>query len=1398
MIVVKLPAKRSASNPLRVKAVNNKSPTIVTPILMVEHQSRHFPMGTAAVTNVQPDWAGEQTFSIPPDKMAPQSPSLTGSYEGITLAKPPLVKEITVRIPKSKSLIHQGASAKTKDLTNPVQETPTNRNEGAQTGWVMRKVCMYEVPDQEDDTSFMMNMKTKFAPTIETMVTLPMVVEPSWVDVKAEKVPHEWLKPFGAEWTLRNIVQAKTELEAKAILKNWIHKACMEEVVDKMIKGMQKADRINALWWLEELQQPRQYIAALSRKGKDLLIDVQVETLKNQTTFTTKALVDSSCTSSAINQSFVEKHNIPTHVMATPIPIYNADRTKNSGGAITKYAKICLTIRDHAEWIDLAIMELGNRQIFLSHNWLNWHNLIINWKTGGLTFVHCQCRKTPFILPDADPDDKWDEELEEGETILAIDFMQAILICAHHTNDLATKANTDKKSKMFEEMVPDWCRDFNDLFDKDNFNELPEPKTWDHAIELTPNASANLDCKVYPLNRNKQVELDKFLNENLSSGQIWPSKLPMASPFFFIKKKDGKLRPVQDYQKLNEMTIKNRYPLPLISELMDKLWGTKYFSKLDVRWGYNNVCIKTSDEWKAAFKTNRGLFKPTVMFFRLTNSPATFQWMMNDIFKDLIVSGAVTVYLDDILIMSKTKEEHCRITCEVLKVLQKSKLFLKAEKCEFETLKTEYLRVIISEGSIHMDPVKIAGIAEWPVPAKKQQLQSFLGFTNFYWRFIKGYSKVVKPMMQLTGNNPWKWGPAQQGTFKELKRLLAEEVVLAIPTEEGKFHVKADASEAAIGAVLSQEQDGKWCPVTFLSKSLMGTEQNYEIYHKELLAIMLALDEWRHYLMGAAQDFEIWTDHQNLQYFRKPQKLNQRQARWVTELAEYHFSLHHKPGTVNKKANLLSQRADHEQGKEDNNEVTVLKPEHFWAMVMPATEEVHIKIKQAMLDHHWWDKNVSMSLNHDRGMKIDDGLIYYDNRIYIPQRHALWGEIIARSHDHITARHPGIEKTKELVLQEYWWPKMKKDIEAYIHTCEVCQRTKSSTQAKAAPLHPNAIPSRPWTHISIDMVTGLPMCKGYDAILMIVNRFSKEIIPIACSRELSSEWWAKILCDKVYAKHGMPQVVISDRGTVFVSKFMKDLYDLLQIKANTSTAWHPQTDGQTERVNQEVEKYLRIFVNHLQDDWVEWLSLAAFAHNNRTHSATGKSPFEVNYGYNTNIPPGAKLQAPFWTPASTMFISQMQKIHAEAKWALEKATDQMKAQYDKKKHPAIEYQVNGSPSRPSQRKELWHTHSNSLPIGTFIQRSMKHSSPHTCHLHSLIKNNRRHHCQISLMVLNTTKSKKSSTVENARSGERPENHGTGSQTTSSSGRATDQSQTAGYEKTTWTLKNSSTNISPNM
>jgi hypothetical protein len=298
----------------------------------------------------------------------------------------------------------------------------------------------------------------------------------------------------------------------------------------------------------------------------------------------------------------------------------------------------------------------------------------------------------------------------------------------------AEEANRTKE-KMTEEKIPSQYKDYVKVFAKESFDALPEKRAWDHAIELKPDAKA-VDCKIYPLSLGEQAELDKFLEENLKSGRIRSSKSPMASAFFFIKKKDGSLRPVQDYRKLNEMTIKNRYPLPLISELVNKLRGAKYFTKLDIQWGYNNVRIKEGDEWKAAFRTNRGLYEPLVIFFGLTNSPATFQTMMNDILRDLINEGKVIVYLDDILIFTEDLEEHRRLVRRVLQVLQDNRLYLKPEKCDFEKTEIEYLGVIISHNLMKMDPVKIKGVMEWPEPSTVKQVQAFLGFTNFYQRFI--------------------------------------------------------------------------------------------------------------------------------------------------------------------------------------------------------------------------------------------------------------------------------------------------------------------------------------------------------------------------------------------------------------------------------------------------------------------------------------------------------------------------------------------------------------------------------------------------------------------------------------------------------------------------------------
>src|ERR1700749_3853067 len=372
------------------------------------------------------------------------------------------------------------------------------------------------------------------------------------------------------------------------------------------------------------------------------------------------------------------------------------------------------------------------------------------------------------------------------------------------------------------------------------------------------------------------------------------------------------------------------------------------------------------------------------MFFGLTNSPATFQTMMNNILRELVKEGHVVIYLDDILIFTDSLEQHRKIVRRVLEILQNHKLYLKPEKCEFERTEIEYLGVIVSHNSMKMDPVKIKGVMEWPEPKSVKQVQAFLGFTNFYRRFIRGYSEVAKLLTKLTGKSEWSWGDEQRRAFEGLKSLIAEDAVLALPTDDGRFRLEADASEGVIGAILSQQQDGVWRPVAFMSHSLTETERNYEIYDKEMLAIMNALEEYRAILMGASKTFEIFTDHQNLEYFRKPQKLNRRQARWVTELSQYDFTLHHRPGAMNRKADLLSRRADHNQGKDDNKDVILLKPELFRAMEL-ALEAVDQKLIDEIKASKHIDKSVQLALEKSLpGWKQDGDLILYYEKIYVP------------------------------------------------------------------------------------------------------------------------------------------------------------------------------------------------------------------------------------------------------------------------------------------------------------------------------------------------------------------------------------------------------------------------------
>jgi len=346
------------------------------------------------------------------------------------------------------------------------------------------------------------------------------------------------------------------------------------------------------------------------------------------------------------------------------------------------------------------------------------------------------------------------------------------------------------------------------------------------------------------LSREEREEVREFVKEQLRKRYIWLSKLPQTVPVFFVGKKDRKKRMVQDYRYLNEWTIKNNYPLPLISDVLENIGTKKLFTKMDLRWGYNNVRIKEGDEWKAAFTTLEGLFEPTVMFFGLTNSPATFQAMMNELLRDLINTGKVAVFIDDVIVGMETEEGHDELVAEVIKRLEENDLYVKPEKCKWKVREVGFLDVEIGPEGIKMEKEKVKGVLEWPTPTYVKDVQKFLKLANYYHWFIEGFATVARPLHNLVKKDKkWDWTEREEKAFKELKERFTKEPVLAAPDIDKKMRMEVDASDYATGGVLSMEcKDGLWRPVEFLSKSLNKMERNYEIHDKEMLAIIRGLE----------------------------------------------------------------------------------------------------------------------------------------------------------------------------------------------------------------------------------------------------------------------------------------------------------------------------------------------------------------------------------------------------------------------------------------------------------------------------------------------------------------------------------------------------------------------------
>ena len=697
-------------------------------------------------------------------------------------------------------------------------------------------------------------------------------------------------------------------------------------------------------------------------------------------------------------------------------------------------------------------------------------------------------------------------------------------------------------------------KSYADVFPADLPSGLPPARDVDHRIELEPHTSPP-SRPTYRLSPTELDELRKQLEDLTQHGFIQPSRSPFGAPVLFVKKKGGELRMCVDYRALNKITIKNKYPLPRIDELLDRLHGAKWFSKIDLRSGYHQVRIHPDDVSKTAFRTRYGHYEFLVLPFGLCNAPGTFMHLMQQIFRDHL-DNFVIVFLDDILIYSKTEADHEKHLKIVLELLRKHKLYGKKSKCEFFKQRVSFLGHVVSSEGVSMEQDKVQAVRDWPIPTSVHDVRAFLGLSGYYRRFVQGFSSIAAPLSELTKHDQvWEWTPKHQQAFQQLKDALSHGPTLILPDEKLPYVVSTDASGFAIGASLCQDQGKGQQPIAYLSKKMLPAEQNYPVHEQELLAIVCALKEWRHYLHG--EPFTVLTDHNSLQHFQTQPSLSRRQVRWSEFLSEFDFTIKYQKGKDNVVADALSRRQDHKDEQSQSVPVeTGAGQLNSLAVSSPQVSDLMQDIRQA----YQKDKQCKqMLVNSDQPRSVHsvrDGLIYIQQQIYIPSNQTLKTRLLAEAHDVPVSGHMGVAKTVELLSRTYYWPGMHAEVKQYVTSCLACQSNKPNTQQPMGLLQPLPTPERRWDQVSMDLITQLPRTQsGHDAIVVFVDKLSKMVHVVPTTTTVNAPQLAGLFFRSVVRYHGVPSSIVSDRDVRFTSLFWRALWKQLGTRLAMSTVF---------------------------------------------------------------------------------------------------------------------------------------------------------------------------------------------------------------------------------------------------
>ena len=759
-------------------------------------------------------------------------------------------------------------------------------------------------------------------------------------------------------------------------------------------------------------------------------------------------------------------------------------------------------------------------------------------------------------------------------------------------------------------------------------------------------------CKERRRSPADEAALRAATEEMLAKGLIQRSTSEWVSQPVLVKKvRDGVVlsekRPCWDYRFVNDRIKGDAYPLPLPENMFDSLRGSKVFSKLDLTKGFWQVPMAPESMAILAMSTPLGLMEPRFMPFGMKNSPSVFQRAMEAVFGDRIGRG-VLVFVDDILVHTAEVEEHEQLLRWVLKRLVETDYYANPDKCEFFQPEISFLGHVISEKGVAVQQHKVKAVREWPVPQTRKQVKAFLGLTGYYRKFIPSYSQVALPLTELTKESVrYVWGPKEQKAFDALKEALTHADVLAHPDPSRQYLLHTDASGFAIAAVLSQVQaDGSARPVAYYSKKMSEAERNYRVHDQELLAIFMAMEHWRCYLEGGPYPVKVLSDHRGLTWLNTKAELTGREARWLEKLADFEFTVQYVQGSRNAAADALSRRPDLEESTNSQQAPSVTgsapgrlaevksedadqsPPRPRLKIVLGAVPTVTVvntvmsmakglsfldELKRAAAADPWYSAKLKEAAPTD-GLLRDDGLLVtFDGRFYVPADREMQRKLLYEVHDAPTGGHLGQRKTLHKLQSMCYWPGMQKDVEDYVQGCVVCGAVKPSQKLPAGLLQPLPIPHRPWEVISMDFVGPLPRTADYyDACLSVMCKFSKRVHLIPTTMEVTAVKTAKLLIDHVFKLHGLPTAIISDRDPRFTAGVWKEVFRAWGTQLRMSSSYHPQTDGQTERMHRVMEAGLRAYANKARTDWADRLPMIEAFYNSSRHESTGKTPFEMD------------------------------------------------------------------------------------------------------------------------------------------------------------------------------------------